>query len=242
MAKVKQATIEISRVDQQAEVERIGKATRAEVTKYTGVSSKYEPGYSTFNPNGQRNTNLAQGKVRVTLVDLVNRTEDIRDSVDLNENRIHDVYDVVLGLFTGNIIHPFMDKDNAQRAGMDSSMVERATFEGIVTRRQTYWGTIPRAIVDKIPLLQWVKHDTHGAVISLSPAGVDWVDNELKPNSDALQWARVLDIVAEPKESTPKFKYTCLCEIEGKLRTMVIPFQHNSTCNDCKTDWQLVTT
>jgi hypothetical protein len=125
-------------------------------------------------------------------------------------------------------------------AGMDRAMVERDTFEGIVTRNQTYWGTIPRAQVDKIPLLQWAKDDKVGAVISLSPAGIKWVDEVLKPDQIALQWARVPDATKESKQSAPTFKYTCLCENEGKPRRIVVDFHLDSTCNICNTVWALV--
>lgn len=239
MANIKQ--VDTSLVTQQGELERVGIATRAVITEYTGKTSKRQPVYSGFNPNGQRDEKMAQRTVKVSNSDRVNRKGKYIDSVEFNETQTHDKYALALGGITGNLMHAFMDKDNAMSAGMDSAMVERDTFDGIVTRGGTYWGTIPRAIVDKIPLLQWEKHDKHGAVISLSPAGIKWVDDVLKPNPIALQWERVLDTAKEPKESAPTFKYTCLCEINSKPRKMTIPFPINSTCHDCNTVWELVT-
>jgi len=233
--------IDTSLVTQQGEMERVGIATRAVNTQYTGKTSKIQPAYSGFNPNGQRDEKLAQRAVKVSNSDRVSRKGKRIDSVEFNEGQIHDKYALALGGLIGNLVHTFMDKDNAMSAGMDSAMVERDTFEGIVTRGGTYWGTIPRAIVDKIPLLQWAKDDKVGAVISLSPAGIKWVDDVLKPNPIALQWERVLETPKEPKESAPTFKYTCECERDGKPRKMIVPFQHNSTCNDCNTAWELVT-
>jgi hypothetical protein len=233
--------IDASLVTQQGEVERVGLATRAVITEYTGKTSKIQPAFSGFNPNGQRDEKMAQRAVKVSNSDRVNRKGLRIDSVEFNETQTHDKYALTLGGLMGNLVHAFMDKDNAMSAGMDKAMVERDTFEGIVTRNQTYWGTIPRAQVDKIPLLQWAKDDKYGAVLSLSPAGIKWVDDVLKPDPIALQWERVLDTPKEPKESAPSFKYACLCEINGKPRKMTIPFPINSTCHDCNTVWELVT-
>ena len=235
------AKIDTSLATQQGELERVGLATRAVITEYTGKTSKKQPAYSGFNPNGQRDEKLAQRTVKVSNSDRVNRKGLRIDSVEFNESQTHDRYALALGGLTGNLIHVFMNKDHAMSAGMDKAMVERDTFEGIVTRNGSYWGTIPRAQVDKVPLLQWVKDDKVGAVISLSPAGIEWVDDVLKPNPVALQWERVLDTPKESKEPAPTFKYTCECERDGKPRKMIVPFQHNSTCNDCNTAWELVT-
>lgn len=229
-------------VTQVAELQRVYDEAHALVSGYLGIDRKDVPLVAEFDSNGQRRGEaLAQFLVRVTNKDRKNRKGTLADTIEYNGLKIHDRYAVGLASLIGPIIYIFKDAKNAQAAGMDSEMVARDTFDGIVTRRQSYWGQIPRAIVDKIPLLQWDKDDKCGAVVSLSQEGIDWVDNELKPNPVVLQWARVPETPEESKESTPKFKYTCLCESDGKPRTMTVPFQHNSTCNDCQTDWALVT-
>jgi hypothetical protein len=234
-------TIDTTLDKQQQEIERIGLATRAVIVAYTGATSKDIPIYDSYNPNGQRDEKLSQKIVRVSKADRVNRKNKIRDSVELNQAKMHDVYEISRGSLIGNFIHAFMEVKNAQLAGMDSEMVTRDTFEGIVTRNQNYWGIIPRAMIDKIPLLQWEKHEKYGAVISLSPDGIKWVDDVLQPDRALLQWERVPETNTEQKTQLPRFKYTCMCEIDGKTRAMTIPFMMNSTCHDCDTVWELVT-
>ena len=229
-------------VTQIAELQRVYDYGHAKVAGYLGIDRKDVPLVAEFDSNGQRRGEaLAQFLVRVTNKDRKNRKGDTKDTIEYNGLRIHDKHAVGLASLIAPIIFIFKDAKNAQAAGMDSEMVARETFDGIVTRRGSYWGQIPRSIVDKIPLLQWAKDDKCGAIISLSPAGIAWVDDELKPNPVVLQWERVPEAPDEPKEATPKFKYTCLCESDGKPRQMTVPFQHNSTCNDCNTVWGLVT-
>ena len=240
--KLAKRTEKTTLVTQIAELQRVYDDGHAKVAGYLGIDRKDVPLVAEFDSNGQRRGEaLAQFLVRVTNKDRKNRKGSLADTIEYNGLKIHDKHAVGLASLTAPIIYIFMDAKNAQAAGMDSEMVGRETFDGIVTRRQSYWGQIPRSIVDKIPLLQWAKDDKCGAIISLSPAGIAWVDDELKPNPVVLQWERVPEAPEEPKEPTPKFKYTCLCEIDGKTRTMVVPFRHNSTCNDCSEAWELVT-
>ena len=229
-------------VTQVAELQRVYDEAHAKVSGYLGIDRKDVPLVAEFDSNGQRRGEaLAQFLVRVTNKDRKSRKGKLVETIEYNGLKIHDKYAVGLASLIAPIIYIFKDSKNAQAAGMDSEMVGRDTVDGIVTRRQSYWGQIPRSIVDKIPLLKWDKDDIRGAVISLSQAGIDWVDNELKPNPVVLQWERVPETPEEPKESTPKFKYTCLCEIDGKPNEMISKRVQNSTCEDCHTSWVLVT-
>lgn len=238
MAKRSQTT----NAEQAQELERVYKASHTLVADYVGHDIKEWPLVGEYDSNGQRRGDmLAQFDVRVTNKDRRDRKGNLADTVEFNGFRIQDRYAVALGGLKGAIIAIFKNPKNAQAAGMDSEMVARETFDGIVTRRGSYWGQIPRAIVDKIPLLKWDKDEKCGAVISLSPAGIKWVDDDLKPDPVVLQWERVPEAPEEPKESAPTFKYACLCEINGKPRKMTIPFPINSTCHDCNTVWELIT-